>query len=272
MRTDHETVDRLCSDLRRSGVTTWVDRDSLLPGQKWRQEIRKAIREGAAFIACFSPDFLDREKSYMHEELTLAIEELRQRPSTTSWFIPILLSQCEVPDTEIRAGETLRDIHFVELYRDWNEGIRSILKTISMLSGGMDHETIELRSQLIASLERLVRDAEVLWRQDVSEGTLLAYRDSLTDAVRQLTRSSRVLELDELDDLQDLLHDGFNFRVGKEQLLQMRQRRRNTLPRYHRLFVEDLRRQIQSNGSSFEQLQKHLSSIKDRHRATENDG
>jgi hypothetical protein len=66
----------------------------------------------------------------MNEELTLAIDELRQRPTERAWFIPVLLSECQVPARNIGAGETLRDIQWVELYRDWEEGIARIAATI----------------------------------------------------------------------------------------------------------------------------------------------
>ena len=66
----------------------------------------------------------------MNEELTLAIEELRQRPSDRAWFIPVLLSECEVPARGIGAGETLADIQWVELYRDWEPGIIRIAAAI----------------------------------------------------------------------------------------------------------------------------------------------
>jgi HEAT repeat protein len=66
----------------------------------------------------------------MNEELTLAIEELRQRPTNISWFIPVLINNCDVPDRNIGAGETLRSLQWVKLYDNWNEGIRHILSVI----------------------------------------------------------------------------------------------------------------------------------------------
>jgi hypothetical protein len=131
VRDNSADVDRLCAALNASGIKVWLDRSDISPGARWRQAIRNAIRGGEYFIACFSREFNARRKTYMNEELTLAIEELRLFPSSRVWFIPVLLSECQIPDRTIGAGETLRDINFVALYSDWNLGLRRIISVIN---------------------------------------------------------------------------------------------------------------------------------------------
>jgi hypothetical protein len=130
IRENQREVDRLCNSLKANNVRIWLDREQLLAGQRWQDAIRSAIRTGAFFIACFSREYLEKERSYMNEELSLAIEEIRLRPTSLSWFIPVLLSGDDVPDRTIRTGETLRDLQWVNLSSDWDEGIRAILRTI----------------------------------------------------------------------------------------------------------------------------------------------
>jgi hypothetical protein len=123
-------VDRLSIDLKRQGIDVWVDRDSLLPGQHWRDEIRNAIQGGDFFIACFSMQYHQREKSYMNEELVLAIDELRSRSITKTWFIPVILNECDIPARNIGAGETLLDLQWVNLVDNWEQGIKKITQVI----------------------------------------------------------------------------------------------------------------------------------------------
>ncbi len=130
VRENSKEVDRLCDVLTKHGVHVWLDRNKILPGARWREAIRSAIRRGDFFIACFSKEYASRVKSYMNEELTLAIEELRQFPTDRVWFIPVLLSECDVPARSIGAGETLLDINWVPLYENWDAGIRRILEVI----------------------------------------------------------------------------------------------------------------------------------------------
>ena len=123
-------VDQLAEDLKKNGVEVWLDRDNINPGARWRDAIRRAIQNGDFFIAVFSKEYQRRCKTYMNEELTLAIEELRKRSTDTTWFIPVRVSDCEIPDRNIGAGETLRDLQYVDLHEDWNRGIRTIVSVI----------------------------------------------------------------------------------------------------------------------------------------------
>ncbi len=130
VRENTEIVDKFCQELKSQAIQVWRDRDEIAPGSRWKQVIRNVIRKGAFYVACFSKEYNNRDKTYMNEELTIAIEELRQRPHDRIWFIPIKLNECEIPDFDIGGGETLRDLHYVNLYEDRDDGIRRILKAI----------------------------------------------------------------------------------------------------------------------------------------------
>jgi len=127
---NEKEVQRLCNDLTKHGVEVWLDRNDIKPGYRWRDAIRKAIRGGDYSIACFSKEYKSRGKTYMNEELTIAIEELRQYSTNRAWFIPVKLNECDIPNRSIRAGENLRDLQHVELYNDWDVGVRCILDVI----------------------------------------------------------------------------------------------------------------------------------------------
>jgi formylglycine-generating enzyme required for sulfatase activity len=131
VRDNSDLVLKLRDALQVHGVEVWLDRDQIQPGHRWKAAIRKAISDGAFFIACFSTEYETRSKNFMNEELVLAIDELRLRDTDKAWFIPVLLSECNVPDRNIGAGETLRSIQWVELYDDWAGGIRRILSVIA---------------------------------------------------------------------------------------------------------------------------------------------
>lgn len=145
VRDDQESVNRLWKDLRSRGINVWLDREDIMPGQRWRKAIRRAIREGAFFLACFSCKYSAREKTYMNEELILAIEELRQRSSDKTWFIPVRLEECEVPDREIGGGENLTDLQWADLFPEWGHGLQRILQAMGELEARM----LSAKSQLI---------------------------------------------------------------------------------------------------------------------------
>ena len=119
------------ANLLQAGVKVWLDRNQIRPGRRWKASIRRAIREGAFFIACFSTNYLARSQTYMNEELVVAIEVLRERQMDSNWFIPVKLSPCEIPDRQIGAGDTLRDLHYVDLSADLEEGMKRILSVVT---------------------------------------------------------------------------------------------------------------------------------------------
>jgi len=130
VRENKEGVERLCDELKRYGVNVWLDRRDIEPGARWQDAVREAIRSGSFFIACFSQEYYNRDRTFMNEEIVLAIEELRLRPNDRIWFIPVLLSECGVPAFNIGGGATLRSIQWVKLYNNWDAGIHRILDVI----------------------------------------------------------------------------------------------------------------------------------------------
>ena len=130
MHENMDVIDTLCEELTSRDIKVWLDRNDIKPGAPWKDAIRDAIRDGAFFIACFSKEYNQRNKTYMNEELTIAIEELRQRPTDRIWFIPVKLNRCEIPDRNIGGGETLNDRQHVKLYKDWDVGIQRIIEVI----------------------------------------------------------------------------------------------------------------------------------------------
>ena len=133
-----EMVDQLYETLTSQGIKVWLDRNDIEPGVRWKQAIREAIQQGIFFIACFSKEYNNRGETYMNQEVIVAIESLRQKSIDQSWFIPIKLNECEIPDFDIGAGQTLNDLQHVELYKDWNIGIQILLRVIqSESSEGM---------------------------------------------------------------------------------------------------------------------------------------
>lgn len=134
VREDAALVDRLQHFLETKGVTVWRDRDSLIPGENWKTTIRRMITEGCfAFIACFSSASVTKAKSYMNEELSLARDELRSR-NTTNWFVPVMLTDCTLPDLDIGLHGRLTDIEQCRLYSDWDRETRRLLTAIRRLA------------------------------------------------------------------------------------------------------------------------------------------
>ena len=51
IRENEEVVGRLCDELASRGIEVWLGRNDIDPGTRWKQAIRRAIQDGAFFIA-----------------------------------------------------------------------------------------------------------------------------------------------------------------------------------------------------------------------------
>jgi hypothetical protein len=143
VRENQRAVDELCSDLVAAGVTVWLDRDQIQPGQLWKESIRRAIQAGAFFIACFSNEYNARSESYMNEELVLAIEELRKKSMGRQWFIPLRLSECEIPNRQIGGGMTLSDLQRLDLFGDRKDAVHRLVSLLRPGTPGEDGAGVE---------------------------------------------------------------------------------------------------------------------------------
>lgn len=134
---DEERIAFICKALEQAGIRVWRDRSHLEPGQRWKTKIRRAIESGDCFIAFFSKAYHKRSSTYMNEELTVAIEVLRQIATDRVWFIPVLLDQCSVPSIEIGAGARISDLHYVAFYSDKQAAIGQIINAIQIATPRM---------------------------------------------------------------------------------------------------------------------------------------
>ena len=112
-------VRKLYADLKARGFDPWLDEVDLLPGQIWKTEIPKAIRQAGIFLACLSSRSVGKV-GYVQNEFRLALSAFGERPPGSIFLIPVRLDDCDVPDLQIPdRGLSLRDIHWVDL---WQEG------------------------------------------------------------------------------------------------------------------------------------------------------
>jgi hypothetical protein len=133
VRDDATIVAYITKILKANNLDIWVDTDRLQPGLRWKEQIRENIQSGNKFIALFSKQWLARDATYANEEIATAIEELRRRPTNRSWFIPVSLDGCDIPNSPISSFESLRDLQFIDLSKmRWSEGIRSILTALEV--------------------------------------------------------------------------------------------------------------------------------------------
>lgn len=130
VRENSNEVDRICKKFYEEGISYWIDREDIEPGKLWKTAIKDAINNGAYFLACFSKEYAERTETHMNEEILVAIEILRKKSFNSGWFIPIKLSECEIPAIDIGAGYTLQDIHHLKFHENWDTEMERLVDII----------------------------------------------------------------------------------------------------------------------------------------------
>ncbi|MGD0014786.1 MAG: toll/interleukin-1 receptor domain-containing protein [Bryobacteraceae bacterium] len=120
---DRGAAGRLYADLLGGGLDPWLDRKKLLPGQNWPRAIEQAIAVADFFVACFSGRSTGKRGRFQ-SELRYALDCAAMLPLEEVFFIPVRLEECRVP------ARITRDLQYVDLFPDWDQGIRRILAVI----------------------------------------------------------------------------------------------------------------------------------------------
>lgn len=95
--TDKPKVRELYHFLKGLGINPWFDEEDLVGGQKWQDEIPKAIRASDVVIVCLTENSINRE-GYIQKEIKYALDIADEKPEGTIFIIPVRLDECQVPD------------------------------------------------------------------------------------------------------------------------------------------------------------------------------
>jgi formylglycine-generating enzyme len=121
---DSEIAERLYNDLKNEGFSPWLDKESLLPGQRWKEVISRAIKESSLFLALLSPNSVGK-KGYVQKELKSALDILDEFPSDKIYLIPVYIEPCEPSE------ERLKDFHEIRLYESYEKALQKLFRALN---------------------------------------------------------------------------------------------------------------------------------------------
>ena len=94
---DKDKIRLLYKRLTSDGFLVWLDEESILPGQDWENEIKKAIKRSDIVLICLSNTSLSTS-GYLHKEIKLALDASDEKPEGAIFIVPARLENCNVPD------------------------------------------------------------------------------------------------------------------------------------------------------------------------------
>jgi serine/threonine protein kinase len=119
-RLDEEKVEDLYQKLSAAGFKPWMDKKDILPGERWKSSIQKAVQRSDFFLACLSANSVNKRGS-TQKEIKDALDIWREKLEDDIYLIPIRLEDCEIP-------EGLSDVRWVDLFEEdgWAQLVKAI--------------------------------------------------------------------------------------------------------------------------------------------------
>jgi hypothetical protein len=124
---DRRTAERIYQGLESAGFSPWMDVRKLLPGQNWPRAIENAIEASVFFVACFSGHSVNKWGGFQ-AEIRYALDCARRVPLDEIFLVPVRLDSCRVPRS------IQRELQYIDLFPDWERGIRRLIATMRQRS------------------------------------------------------------------------------------------------------------------------------------------
>ena len=196
---DKPAVRDLYRRLTVEGVDAWLDQEKLLPGQDWRMEIPRAVREADVVVICLSKKSITKE-GYVQREIRFALDSAEEKPDGAIFLIPARLEDCVVP-------ERLNRWQWVDLYDD--NGFIKLLRSIKLRADAVG-ATVEPVSYVFSKkeadrkLEQLYTEGlAAFYTEDWDKAcqrfqTILSERPNHRNAAEKLAQAERQRNLAKL--------------------------------------------------------------------------
>jgi len=123
VKEDQDLVERLYDQFEAEGFSPWMDLRKLVPGQNWPRAIDAAIENSDFFLACFSSRSVNKRGGFQ-VEIRYAFDCARRLPLDELFLVPVRLDDCRIP------RRIQRDIHYIDLFPDWDAGIKRLIAAL----------------------------------------------------------------------------------------------------------------------------------------------
>lgn len=125
---DLEPARFIAARLGEAGFKVWLDRDSLLPGQDWQDEIEKVIPKAKAMIVLLSKHSLS-EYGYVQDEIGMGLDVMKRHRSGRVFVIPVRLDDLRINH------ERLRRLHHLDMNGDRESAVEKLIATLRTVCG-----------------------------------------------------------------------------------------------------------------------------------------
>lgn len=121
---NYECAKRLYDDLKKEGYSPWIDEEDVLPGQIWKEEVKKNIEKSKFFILLISSNSVSKQ-GFFQKEQKIALDIYDELPSNSIFIIPVRLD-----NVEKSLDERLNALKWADLFPSYEKGLDKILRVL----------------------------------------------------------------------------------------------------------------------------------------------
>jgi hypothetical protein len=143
---DKSMVRTVYKKLKTAGLEPWLDEENLMPGVRWDNEIKEAIKKARFFMACISSKSVGKN-GYVQKELRLALSELEYKSPDFIYFIPALIEDVDLPNISV-GTINLRDYQAAKIFdnQQFNRLIIHLQKQANVVAKIKERENPDLNN------------------------------------------------------------------------------------------------------------------------------
>jgi hypothetical protein len=126
---DAPRVKELFFALGEAGFNPWYDKEKLVIGDRWGEEIKAAIKKSDYFAICLSKTAITKS-GYIQIEIKTAVAEYQRRPNGMSFLLPLRLEPVMVPKIPLDATTYLDDLQWMDVFENDDDAIKLLTEAI----------------------------------------------------------------------------------------------------------------------------------------------
>jgi len=124
---DRYVAEKLYNDLKKEGITPWLNNKDLLPGQNWKTEIKNAVKNSSHCIVLLS-DHSVKKNGFIQKEVKIVLDFAEEFPPDKIFIIPARIDDCKP------VHERLSDLQYVDFFEShsaYKEGVEKIIRAVN---------------------------------------------------------------------------------------------------------------------------------------------
>jgi hypothetical protein len=154
-REDSEYAKRLFDSLpKHLDLNLWFDKESLLPGANWKNEILTGIEKSDFILILLSTRSVSKT-GFVQREIREAIERISLLPPEKRLIIPVRVEECTPSLRELRSYQ------YLDLFPDWNAGIQKLYIALGIKRYTHKYVAYGINKYYSATLELIETEVDV---------------------------------------------------------------------------------------------------------------